>query len=223
MKTISMLAMWGVLTGLSVGDVQAENFSVPNILPTNPATKLPENIQNKKINENFDALVNIINQLKQKVATLEGSGTQSPCTTPDSYGFCDNGNGTVTHAETGLVLLANANCFDVLMWDDAVSSVASLADGMCGLTDGSTAGEWRMPNSTQIKGFLQDIDGGELEVLYQASLDPIFTNMQPAYYWSGTTNINSPKEAWNIFLGNGYIRYFAKSFETYVWPIRNSH
>ena len=58
--------------------------------------------------------------------------------------FSDNGNGTVTDANTGLVWLKNANCFGKVTWQAAMDAAAVLADGQCGLTDGSTAGQWRL-------------------------------------------------------------------------------
>lgn len=61
--------------------------------------------------------------------------------------FANNLNGTVTDNLTGLIWLRDANCFGVLATRDAVFAAAkTLADGACGLSDGSIAGEWRVPN-----------------------------------------------------------------------------
>lgn len=55
-------------------------------------------------------------------------------------------NGTVTDNLTGLIWLKNANCFNNQSWATAVASANTLASGACGLTDASTAGQWRLPN-----------------------------------------------------------------------------
>ena len=77
--------------------------------------------------------------------------------------FVDCGNGTVTDNQSGLVWLANADCIGSLDWYEAMAAVASLADleadgaclGLttkecdCGLSDGSSPGEWRLPTVTE--------------------------------------------------------------------------
>ena len=62
----------------------------------------------------------------------------------------DNGNGTISDCRTGLVWLKNANCIGgALDWNSAASWVANLSNSMCGLSDGSEVGDWRMPTKTE--------------------------------------------------------------------------
>jgi hypothetical protein len=65
--------------------------------------------------------------------------------------FNDNGDGTVTDNLTGVVWLKNANCFGLRLWDEAVSDVARLRSGHCGLTDGSRPGDWRLPTIAELE------------------------------------------------------------------------
>src|SRR5207244_12730698 len=60
--------------------------------------------------------------------------------------FTDNGDGTVKDNLTGLIWLKNANCFGFQTWTDALNASNTLASGACGLTDGSMAADWRLPN-----------------------------------------------------------------------------
>ena len=53
--------------------------------------------------------------------------------------FTDNGDGTVTDNLTGLIWTKAADCFGLRDWANAVSDVNMLANGSCGLTDGSVA------------------------------------------------------------------------------------
>jgi len=41
------------------------------------------------------------------------------------------------------------------LWDEAMTAAKGLKDGDCGLTDGSVAGDWRLPN---VREFLSLID-----------------------------------------------------------------
>jgi hypothetical protein len=57
----------------------------------------------------------------------------------------DNKNGTIADDAHGIVWLKNATCLGWSGWWSAGTSVARLQSGMCGLSDKSTAGQWRLP------------------------------------------------------------------------------
>ena len=60
-------------------------------------------------------------------------------------------DGTCGDQSTGLYWLANVECFGVK--DDlgeAIAACNSLSDGICGLTDGSRPGDWRLPTKTEL-------------------------------------------------------------------------
>jgi hypothetical protein len=63
--------------------------------------------------------------------------------------YVDCGNGTVTDTVTGLIWLKRADCFPESNWKAALQAAADLKTGDCGLTDGSSAGEWRLPTRTE--------------------------------------------------------------------------
>ena len=76
--------------------------------------------------------------------------------------FIDNGDGTVTDDRNGLVWLKDASCAEIPRTDgdgravfaDAVLGSAELADGLCGLTDGSSRGDWRLPRDYELWGLV---------------------------------------------------------------------
>jgi len=67
--------------------------------------------------------------------------------------YVNCGNGTVTDTVTGLVWLRNASCtFGALAFKSysaANQAAAGLAAGQCGLTDGSSPGDWRLPTQAE--------------------------------------------------------------------------
>lgn len=101
--------------------------------------------------------------------------------------FTDNKNGTVTDGLTGLIWIKNAGCFSATDWLTALSEANQLESGQCGLTDGSTAGQWRMPNAHELESIV-DISQSNPSV---PSSSP-FTNINLANaYWSSSSYMAS--------------------------------
>lgn len=97
--------------------------------------------------------------------------------------FTDNANGTVTDHLTGLIWLKNAGCASPATWSAALASANQIASGACGLSDGSVAGQWRMPNANELES-LVDVSKANPSV----SAGARFTNVQLSNaYWSSTT------------------------------------
>ena len=106
--------------------------------------------------------------------------------------FTDKGNGTVTDNLTRLIWLKNANAFGLRTWEQALSDANTLASGSAGLTDGSKAGDWRLPNVKELHSLIDFAYYGP--ALSSASGTSQWTNgnafsgMQSFfYYWSSTT------------------------------------
>jgi hypothetical protein len=106
--------------------------------------------------------------------------------------FTDNNNGTITDNLTGLIWMKNANCSAISQktWSEALTAVGNLADGICGLSDGSLAGDWRLPNVRELQSL---VDYGR----FGAPSLP-FTNFQDFYYWSSTSYAGYPGFAWLV-------------------------
>jgi hypothetical protein len=91
--------------------------------------------------------------------------------------FTDHGDGTVTDNLTGLIWLKNANCFGRRTWNQALSECNNLANGSCGLTDGSSAGDWRLPNVRELQSL---VDYSRYDPALPAGHP--FSNVQSTYY-----------------------------------------
>ena len=130
--------------------------------------------------------------------------------------FTDNGDGTVKDHLTGLIWLKNAGCFGLGNWADDLSDANTLADGSCGLTDGSAAGDWRLPNVRELHSLID----------FQHSSPALptghpFSLVQSIHYWSSTTDAGATARAWNVHLGSGNVGNFFKTSFGHVWPVRD--
>ena len=148
--------------------------------------------------------------------------------------FTDNGNGTVTDNLTGLIWLKNANCLDtvgginkgagILDWANAVAWSEALADGDCGLKDGSKANQWRLPNVREMQSLIHyAFSNPALPNTHGAGQwteDDPFTGVQSNLYWSSTTYADSTDLAWFVYLFNGNVDVTNKVLTFYVWPVR---
>lgn len=154
---------------------------------------------------------------------------------PPDHRFTDNGDGTVIDQLTNLVWLKDANCLDdtkpgiskiknygQLRYPDGVTWTSGLASGYCGLSDGSVAGDWRIPNRNELKSL---IDRSQFKPAIP--FDHPFKNVQSGVYWS-TSNLAADYTSEYIWIGymdNG-IEIVAASKSSlvraiYVWPVRD--
>jgi Protein of unknown function (DUF1566) len=159
----------------------------------------------------------------------DASGTSIPCDGTGQDGdiqaglpyptprFKDNGDGTVEDKLTDLIWLKNANCSTIspAVWATALSNANSLVDGQCDLSDGSMAGDWRLPNVKELQSL---IDFGNISPALPTGHP--FLNVQSADYWSSTTRAGNPVLAWVVDLGDGNTIDVFKDNTTHVWPVR---
>jgi hypothetical protein len=139
--------------------------------------------------------------------------------------FTDNGDGTVTDNLTGLIWLKNANCFGIRTWAEALADANGLGAGYCGLVDGSSAGDWRLPNVRELHSLVHHsvyapaVPNAAGTGKWTAG-DP-FTAVLSDLYWSSSTYAGNPDYAWAVGLYGGDVGYYYKTGATgFVWPVR---
>jgi hypothetical protein len=165
-----------------------------------------------------DDLTDIINPLKS--TCYDWRGAIVPCDYKRPYAelltdkpipeprFMDNKNGTVTDNLTGLIWLKNTKCFGMMDWEDAQRAVKSLKDGDCGpdpalmLSDGSSAGEWRMPTMSELCTL---IDFSRRDPALPSG--HMFSAVPPGYHWSATTLDYHSGMAWIVYFESGTTCY----------------
>jgi hypothetical protein len=189
--------------------------------------------------------------------------TADPSCSDDSgkiYVDCDNG--TVTDNRSGLVWLANANCLGLddpvdgsndggAAWSLAMEFVASLGDipagsaaaaDDCGLSDGSSPGEWRLPTVAEWEAMIEDavllgcvgafapsITNDTGDSCWQEGPGSSFTGVAgvaAGFYWSSSIavseNTGSSQQtlAWAARLHEGDVSRNSRSAQNLTWPVR---
>jgi hypothetical protein len=129
--------------------------------------------------------------------------------------FTDNNNGTVTDNLTGLIWLKDASFFSARNWKNALTACNTLAANGTTLTDGSVAGDWRLPNRRELFSLIDDNNA-----IPALPTGHPFINVRSNEYWSSTTYTDLPTGAWIMYLPNGFISNVSKTTMQYVWPVR---
>lgn len=162
----------------------------------------------------------------------EVAGAPDPDLCFDNAGrFVVCGNGTVKDNLTGLFWLEDAKCFPGgPTWAEANIAAAQLADGQCGLTDGSSPGDWRLPTADEWQALIDQANANacsapffpDLEGRGCCGTDPCaFIGVQATNYWTSTTVASSPSGALAARLFFGSVGGFGKASTFVVWPVRD--
>lgn len=156
--------------------------------------------------------------------------------------FTDNGDGTVRDDLTGLIWLADAGCAatvggivktTTLTWADALTWANALEEGHCGLTDGSVAGKWRLPNLRELQslvhyGFTSPalpnrVGTGHCDpgAPSECAFSGVGVSGSSTVYWTSSTTAASQDLAWIVVMSNGLINGVLKTgAPRQVWPVR---
>ena len=136
--------------------------------------------------------------------------------------FTDNGDGTVIDQLTGLIWLKNANCFGRKQWSEALDDSNNLADGQCGLTDGSSPGDWRLPNVRELESLIDYVNYGPA----LPSEHPFdMHDLEDGFWWSSTSSTRLPEDlaAWVYIDGGVSLDFRPKDIWQHVWPVRGGN
>ncbi len=145
--------------------------------------------------------------------------------------WCDQGDGTVKDMTTGLVWLKDASwggqkpwrdSSSQYEWDDAHTRAGLLnaGDSTAGLSDGSVAGDWRLPTKAELVGITTNTGNEYVRHSSQYFFTGVYYDF---YYWSSTTmSSDLPYNAASVnpFC---YVFYHNKGSSHNVWPVRSDN
>jgi len=212
-----------VLTGKTVWGLTSGAWGV--ITGTLPLAPLPKTGQTKC----YDILGNEISCSDPSGPGQDGD-LQKGVTWPNPR-FTDNNNGTLTDSLTGLVWLKNANCSGGEdSWAEGLPYSNALEDGCancfndhgdCGLSDGSEAGDWRLPNVNELFSLINFGESDNATWLTDKGFENVKSE-DPDYYCSSTTIMGSLTNAFSVNLVNGLLIPNGKNERCYVLPVRDA-
>lgn len=158
--------------------------------------------------------------------------------------YVDCRNGTVTDTVTELVWLETGTCADlpgvnaggVANWPTAQAAVAILEDGLCGLTDGSQQGDWRLPSIEEWAATIERAlmlgcgpggPGSPPSLTNTPGTGCFIDSPQPfigvqAFYWSSSLDEVNTDRPWHVDLNDGNIgTAFNKNAVLALWAVRD--
>ncbi len=163
--------------------------------------------------------------------------TTTTSTTTTTLRFVDNGDGTVTDHQTGLIWeqkVAGSGCLhcvdDTYTWSSSgtapdgtafTSFLNTLNGGATGV--GNCVDNGTFPATGTTGGFNGDCDWRlptivELKTIVAVGcashpcIDPVFGPTAGDFYWSSTTSSGAPNSAWVVYFGNGSVNFDGKTF-----------
>ena len=124
--------------------------------------------------------------------------------------FNDNNDGTVTDTKSGLMWLKDSNNFqEAMCWYDAKNECGYLgfAGHVC----------WRLPTIEELCSLIDRTEHGPA-----IPAGSPFFNVQSNNYWSASSYLPNPNNAWRANMDRGHVYDTHKSNCYYVWPVRIS-
>ncbi len=126
--------------------------------------------------------------------------------------FSDNGDGTITDHDTGLIWMQasadidNDGNPDTMGWETAL--------GYCGTLEFADQTDWRLPTNNELQSI---VDYGSHSPAIDTQYFPDTTSF---IYWSSTTYVNNTAYAWLGHFSSGAVYGATKSTNCYVRAVR---
>lgn len=125
--------------------------------------------------------------------------------------FKEKGNGIVDHW-TNLMWSKDANVAEVpLLWEEALEFIKTI-----NITKYGGYSDWRLPNRRELFSLISHNHANP-----SLPEKHMFINVFSGYYWTSTTCVRLPRQAWYVHLGGGRVVKGMKQGASLVWPVRS--
>ncbi|WP_201245725.1 DUF1566 domain-containing protein [Halochromatium salexigens] len=121
-------------------------------------------------------------------------------TAPDSR-FRDNGNGTVTDRETGLIW---KQCAEGLSGTGCATGSAETFSWQAALLRAADSDQWRLPNKNELASLV------ERRCYDPAINEDFFPNTPSNWFWSSSPYASNSYSAWHVNFVHGGVDYGSK-------------
>lgn len=168
----------------------------------------------------FSLLAMLANGMHVYAACSAGNANPAVAESTPTSDFIENGDGTVTHAKTGLMWKWCAEGLNAIDPTCATGTISALdwAGALAASTIANTAGyaDWRVPNKKELESLVE-----------LCGFNPALNqNVFPAtpnnnFFWSASTNLANTAEAWMVTSGDGGTGTDLKSAVHYVRLVRS--
>jgi hypothetical protein len=160
-----------------------------------------------------------------------GTGQDGEIQAGAALAYVDNGDGTVTDINTGLMWEKLSDDGTIHDWDDRYTWDDAFAVKIATLNGGggfAGHGDWRVPNIKELQSIVNYQNGNP-------AVSPVFhngctpgcsvttcscTQLSDAGYWSSSTHASYPYAAWFVLFGYGYVSADTKTDIAYVRAVR---
>ncbi len=141
--------------------------------------------------------------------------------------FIDNGDGTITDDDTGLMWLQDANCANTVGYDpngtgdgrvdwlNAGAFVDAINAGTYPACSGGGYADWHLSTRDELVSLIDDSNSSPA-----LPTGHPFTNVLNDIYWTSTEYAPNPTDAWYVYLDDGDVNGDDKTSTDYAWAVR---
>ncbi len=160
-----------------------------------------------------------------------GTGQDGDLQAGATLSYTDNGDGTITDHNTGLMWEKRSDdggihdYDDTYTWENAVAvKIATLngGGGFAGHTD------WRLPNKKELESIINaEVSNPSVSSVFHTGCVSGATVLTgsctlSSYHWSSSTYVSVPQGAWLVYFSDGYVAGGSKTNHNSVRAVRGS-
>jgi hypothetical protein len=157
-----------------------------------------------------------------------GTGHDGDIQAGASLLYADNGDGTITDMNTGLMWEKKSDDGSIHDKDTTYTWDNAFAVHVAALNTASFAGhtDWRMPNAKELQSIVNYENASpSVSPAFNSGCVPACTVLTCSctvanFYWSSTTRANAPQNAWGVYFLDGFVSPVLESNFIYVRAVR---